>query len=981
LFVLGGGSALALLFAAAPNAFGQDAASAPGVSEEIVVTGSHIARSTFNAPTPVNVVGDERMKALAIPNVADALNQIPSFRAITTPATSLFRVSGSIGGRSVDLRGLGPTRTLVLVDGKRMVPTSDNGTTDLNGIPSALVARSEIVTGGASAAYGADAVAGVVNLILDNKFTGVKSDLSAGVSGHGDAVNYFASVAGGQDFAGGRGHVIGALEYQNEQGVGPCYKRDFCKKFTNYYGNPGYIGGVSTNGLPANLVRDNVLFLENPTGVLLGTASGTTTKLQQLNNNTLAAALKGKQFSADGQSLVPFQFGQLNNGNFQIGGDSSIAELYGLGNVPLVTPTNHTSAFVHADFDVTDTITASVEGMFNHVMGGPVISTYFQVTPTAASAVNTLKLTTGQNGLGNPYINPAIRAQVLAADPTADALIVDVSKPETGDNVISRSRNDTTRIVLGLKGELVGDWKWDTSYEYGKTDGYVLVKHTRLAAIDNQALNAVTPPVGYTGPVYRTPTGAPVICNSSATNPADGCIPVNILGLNSVSGAAIDKYYKDEWQTRDITQHAFAANVNGTIVQGWAGPISGAVGAEWREDSAEGSVDALTAAGLFAAPQVTALPKVLRDVTEGYVETSIPLLTDLPFAKNLTIDAAKRWTHYSTSGDASAWKAGLVYEPDEQVLVRLTQSSDIRAPTAAELNPNSIRTNLPLADPFDGNAQHLVVTVNGGNPNLNLEEADTRTGGIVLKPNFIPGLRLSSDYYLIKVSQAIDTLSASTIMSACFQQNLLCNLITFTGAPKASQVATVFANFQNLSTLRAEGVEMVANYSFKGLGGDVDLSLNGNYIMDLRSIGATGLVTKLDGVTGNAGSLTNILGVPQYKLDAVATYSRDNWSLTAHGRYVPESILDPTKIGPDDSRYNINLSNSVETNRVDSRFYLDLSGTISPTAKIFGAKMQIYGAVNNVFDTEEPDQLRLFGNPLQYDVVGRAFRLGVRSNW
>jgi hypothetical protein len=218
-------------------------------------------------------------------------------------------------------------------------------------------------------------------------------------------------------------------------------------------------------------------------------------------------------------------------------------------------------------------------------------------------------------------------------------------------------------------------------------------------------------------------------------------------------------------------------------------------------------------------------------------------------------------------------------------------------------------------------------------------------------------------------------------MSACFQQNLLCNLITFTGAPKASQVATVFANFQNLSTLRAEGVEMVANYSFKGLGGDVDLSLNGNYIMDLRSIGATGLVTKLDGVTGNAGSLTNILGVPQYKLDAVATYSRDNWSLTAHGRYVPESILDPTKIGPDDSRYNINLSNSVETNRVDSRFYLDLSGTISPTAKIFGAKMQIYGAVNNVFDTEEPDQLRLFGNPLQYDVVGRAFRLGVRSNW
>ncbi len=635
---------------------------------------------------------------------------------------------------------------------------------------------------------------------------------------------------------------------------------------------------------------------------------------------------------------------------------------------------------MHADYDVTDHIQASAELMFSHVIGGPVRSTYYQITPTAAG-VSTLKLTGGPDNMGNPYISPAIRAQIAAADPTIDALLVDVSKTETGDNVIARSRNDTTRIVLGLKGDLVKDWKWDVSYEYGKTDGYVLSKHTRLAAIDNQAINAVTPPAGYTGPIYQTPTGAPVICNSSVTNPADGCIPVNLLGANSISPAAIAKYYGDEWQTRDIGQNAFAANLGGTIWEGWAGPIGGAIGAEYREDSAEGSIDPLTAAGVFAAPQVTALPKIDRNVKEAYIETSIPLLRDVPFAKNLTIDGSKRWTNYSTSGDASEWKAGLVYEPDDQVLLRLTQSSDIRAPTAAELNPNTIQTNLPLADPFVGNSQHIVATINGGNPNLNLEEAVTRTGGVVVKPHFIPGLRLSSDYYLIKVGQAIDALSASTIMTACFQQNLLCNLITFSGAPKASQVSTVFANFQNLSTLRAEGVELVADYNFDALGGNFDLNVNGNYIMDLRSVGATGLITKLDGVTGNAGSLTNILGVPQYKIDAVATYSRDNWSLTAHGRYIPESILDPTKIGPDDARYNINLPNSVEENRVDSRFYLDLSGTISPTAKIFGAKMQIYGAVNNVFDTEEPDQLRLFGNPLQYDPVGRAFRLGIRSNW
>jgi hypothetical protein len=234
---------------------------------------------------------------------------------------------------------------------------------------------------------------------------------------------------------------------------------------------------------------------------------------------------------------------------------------------------------------------------------------------------------------------------------------------------------------------------------------------------------------------------------------------------------------------------------------------------------------------------------------------------------------------------------------------------------------------------------------------------------------------------LIKVGAAIDAVSPQAILTTCFSQNLLCDLVTFSGAYRASQVNEVRSLSLNLSKLRAEGVELVAGYSFAGLGGDIDLSLNGNYIMDLRGIGATGAVTRADGITGNAGTLTSILGVPQYKLDALATYSRDNWSITAHGRYIPESWGDYTKIGPDDARYNINLPNSIDENRIDSRFYLDLSGSISPEAKMFGAKMQVYGSITNVLDTEEPDQLRLFGNPLQYDPIGRAFRVGIRSNW
>jgi hypothetical protein len=159
------------------------------------------------------------------------------------------------------------------------------------------------------------------------------------------------------------------------------------------------------------------------------------------------------------------------------------------------------------------------------------------------------------------------------------------------------------------------------------------------------------------------------------------------------------------------------------------------------------------------------------------------------------------------------------------------------------------------------------------------------------------------------------------------------------------------------------------------------MSLNGNYVIDLRGVGATGAVARLDGVTGNFGNITNITGVPQYKLDGVLTYSRGNWSVTTQGRYVPEGILDPTKVGPEDDGYRVNLPNSISTNRVDSRFYMNLAATYSPEAPIFGGKMQVYGSVNNVFDTEEPEQLRTFGNPLQFDPIGRAFRLGVRANW
>ena len=646
------------------------------------------------------------------------------------------------------------------------------------------------------------------------------------------------------------------------------------------------------------------------------------------------------------------------------GGDPSVDTLYGFGEVPLVTKSSHLSVMTHAIYEVTDDIEVFGEFLFSNVRGGPVRSSVLTEAPA------NLKI-------DNPYITPEVRAQILAANPNITSINVNVAKPETGDQLIGVSSNDIWRIATGAKGSIFSEWNWDIAYTHGETHSRTNVKSARLRAVDGEAINAITPPAGYTGRVFTTPTGAPVICASSVANPANGCIPVNILGLNSISPEARAKYFVNEFQTRVIKQDTFAANLRGSLVDLWAGPLAVAIGGEYRVDSARGVTDPVTLSGAIANGVTTALPLVRRKVLEGYLEASLPLLKDSPLGQSMTVDGAIRRTHYNSFGNATTWKAGLVYSPTSDILARVTKSRDIRAPTAFESNPNSTTVLLPLNDPFSGNT-HNLSNIQGGNANLELEKADTFTAGVVLTPTFLPRFRASVDYYNIQVSGAIDTLSAPTILTACFQQDLLCNLITFSGANKASQAAIVYSNFQNLSEVVAKGLEFVGEYSIPDvLGGDVSLQVNANYILKLQSTGATGLVTQLKGVTGNAGSLTNVQGVPDYKIDAVVTYARPSWSITAHGRYIPKSTLDPTKIGPDDSRYSIDLPNSVNINTVSPVFYLDLSGSV----KVGSDGTEIYGSVSNVFDKYPPAELRFFGNPLHYDVVGRAYRVGIRAKF
>ncbi|WP_250890503.1 TonB-dependent receptor plug domain-containing protein [Sphingobium nicotianae] len=970
--------ALATVVHAAPAVAQQGDAAPAGdaasdaADRDIIVTGSRLGRTGYDAPTPVNVVGAERMNNLAISNVADALNQIPSFRAMSTPQMNSFRISGNIGARTLDLRGLGATRTLTLVDGRRFVASADNGTVDVNSIPSILVQRAEVVTGGASAAYGADAVAGVVNLILDSKLNGIKADMNSGISQRGDARTFYAGLAGGTDFAGGRGHVIAGIEYSREWGMGACEVRSWCAKYTNYVPNPGYntTTKTSTNGLPATLVLDHVRFLYNENGILSGATKpngtgGTTTLGQQVLNvgaTSLPNALRNKQFDSNG-NLVDYQIGSLLSGLFQQKEfDSTQPYLVGLSPTTLMVPTRHVSSMVHANYDLTDTIQLSGEFMYAHVVGGPAVSTPPLDGPATID-------------INNPYISAATRATILAADPAITKLLVNHSAvTSVGPSNVATTTIDTYRAAIGLKGEIGTGWNWDIYYTYGRVKSRIDDVNNRLKEWNNaiDAVRVTGANVGTSGLAIGS-----IVCRTTLTAPANGCIPINLFGPGGVSQAAAARYMVPEWQTRTYQQHVVALNLRGSPFSTWAGEVKVAIGGEYRRDTAVGYTDANTLAGNFISAQTTALPFTKTTVAEGYFEAGVPLLKDSALGKSLDVDGAIRFSHYEPFGDATTWKVGLVYTPVSELTFRVTRSRDVRAPTAQESSPNSTTIQLPLPDPFvGGNTNQFVVT--GGNPNLHLERANTFTAGIVFRPSFIRGLNLSVDYYDIKVDGAIDSLTGPAITTACKNQNLLCNLIQFN--PNGS-VNTIFSNFQNLSQLHAEGLELVADYRFPAFGGDIDLQLNANYVIDLKTIGATGLVTQLDNWTGNNGSVTNIQGVPAYKIDGIMTYSIGDWAFTWHHRYVPKGILDPTKIAPGDAGYDINNPNSVNINYVSARYYLDFAAKVKIADTRMGGAFEVYGNINNVFDKGQPAQLRLIGNALHFDSIGRAFKIGIRATF
>ncbi len=945
-------AALTALLASQP-AFAQDAneagdhsspaeASSPGTpdgveGEPIIVTGSRVERSGFTAPTPVTVVGAERLNSLGDSNVAQALNRLPAFRAQTTPMSQGYTQS-NLGSEILDLRALGAQRTLVLLDGRRVVPSTTQGTFDIGLIPNAIISRVEVVTGGASAAYGSDAVAGVVNLITDTRLNGIRASAEYGISDRGDNRQVKLSAAFGSDLLDGRGHFVLAGEYVDNNGVGDCFSRSWCSPdgLSNYNVTTNS-GGPGANGLPATVVGLVHNANMTPAGIINSTA------------------LRGTQFNADGSvSSDPFDFGinATPAALFMIGGDGANYFHRDLLISPLV---DRYSLYGNLDYDFSDTLSGFVQASYGSTSVTANSATGFDFGFTSISRENA-------------FLSDEL-AQLMD-DAGVTQFNMGKITSEAGPTETQADRS-TFRLATGLKGQLGGSWGWDAYYQYGETRNVQTSTNNKISANYTRAVDSVL--------VGDTP-----VCRSTLSDASNGCQPLNPFGVGNMSQAALKYAFGTGIASFRYRQHVLAANVRGEPFSTWAGPVSLATGVEYRRDTALGTTDAISAAGGFFTNNAAPIDGKI-EVVEGYAETVVPLAEHLPFADTLELNGAVRQTHYSrsnaanatTSVDATTWKIGGVWAPVEPVRFRVTRSRDIRAPNMVELF-SGLGAGLTFIQDSVTSQAYNVRTLTGGNPSLAPEKADTLTAGVVLTPprEWLGNLRFSVDYYDIDLDGAIAQLGGQLIVDRCIAGSAeYCGLVTRDGA---GGLLTAIENRNlNLDAIKAKGFDFDLDYTVDlASAGSLNFRALATHVIDLTTIDSTGMVTDRAGQNGAPAS--QLSGMPNWTVDLTLTYENGPVTFMIQTHSLTGGAYNVQQIGPEDEGYSVDLSNSISDNYVEGRTYVNLAGSYDLTDAV-----QLFGSVTNLFDASPPVAPSSVGsyNPVLYDPVGRRYNIGVRATF
>ncbi len=967
-------------FLASPS-FAQAAPPSASVEtpETIVVTGSRIARPDLEQASPVAVISQEEFKLQGTLNVENVLNDLPQVVAASTGTSN--NPGGGIA--TVDLRGLGTQRTLVLVDGRRYVSYDVNQVVDLNTIPSALIERVDVVTGGRSAVYGSDAIAGVVNFVMRHDFEGAEFNSNYELSSRGDGSRFDINGVIGTNFADGRGNVTMFVDYSKRKSIFAGQRAFALNALQDNQDGTAIFGGSSS----VSQGRVNIPGL----GVAAGTGN---------NNNDFAAGAAGATLSPYVAATDAYNYAPINY---------------------LQVPQERFLFSAQGEYEVSEAFRPYFQTQFinNRVPQQLAATPISNGTPFRGGAIGTIQLQ-----VNSPFFSTATQAAFRALDATqttggtaqAPAVANDgyVNVPNFGFRTVGigprvvRDNRDAYRFVTGIKGDVGGGWSYDGYYMYAHTDnsqrqeGNVSITNF-LAATRTAFLNPATGAVSAL-PIAGVAGGGTLVC-SDATSRASGCVPANLFGNGNLSTAAANYLAIGATNLeRYTTQVASVAITNSDLVDLGAGGVGLAIGAEYRSESGSVIPDTFLATGNVAGFNPGNPTGGRYDVREAFAELNVPIFAEQPFAYKLELNGAARYSHYSNSpGNVFTWTAGGQYAPIKDVTFRGQYARAIRGPSvnelflgntvtfvggseycntaaaaaAGQLRDACLATGVPAARIGDPtlSATANPTTFFGGNAALKEERSKTWSVGGVFSPGFLPGFSVTADYFDIKIDGYIATAGTENVLSACFQQFIsnYCSAVTRDPTGDLQGINDTVANTGGLKT---RGIDVSAGYRMKlgaSLFGEetgLSFNFNGTRTLEYTYVPVVGLPI----VNECEGKFGAVCGepLPKWKHSLRTTLTAGAFTGSVQWRYFGS-------VNDDDPTTTYFLEHAKAQNYFDLTAAFDVADHFT-----------ISGGVDNVFDKKPPlsASVQQFGNgeqsntyPSSYDVLGRFFHVGVTAKF
>jgi len=925
--------------------------------QEVVVTGSRLG-ANFVAPTPVTTVSAEQLSQVSPNDIATGLAQIPALNdsVLSSQAATASAATGTNGQSLLNLRGLGVNRTLVLLDGQRLGTTNVADSVDINMIPQSLLKSVDIVTGGASASYGSDAVAGVVNFILDTRFQGLKADVSAGTTTYGDATNGNVELAFGKAFSDSLRLIVGA-NFFKEGGIGILDTgRDWHDDPTVAYPNP--VGGT----LPSTIVEPDARASNGTYGGLITGVQGCAT--------AACKALVGQQFGAGGV-LEPFAVGADAGSTFASGGEGATVN-YGLS--PEIDREN---LLMHSEWDANSNLTFFTEGIFAR--------TKTDYEGQYSSMTSTTQYTIFPN---NAFLPPALQ-NFFAANPTAASFTLGRVDTDLGPQDVD-TLTEVGRFSVGAKGTINDRWSFDASLG----EQYTINDLDVLEPIDRNTYAAVNAVIN--------PATGKAACASTLLGLDPTCVPANLFGPGAIGAAAANYIDGDNRGDTVFRQTSFESNLRGDLgdnITLGAGPISVATGLDFRHDIADRHVDELSDTDI-SCTDVAGCPKAYAgrygayyfynptpfygwtSATEGYAEIGVPLLKNVPGAKSLSLDLAGRVTDYNLSGFQDSWKLGMQWAQNDSFMIRSTASQDIRAPDVLELfNPGSVTLASDIFPSSSANPQYQVGGLNlaKGNTALQPEIAHTDTAGIVFTPTFLEGFQTSVDYYKIEIAHAIEQLTFQGIIDGCAAGNkTYCGLISLDGVPVTTTGGIVTTTTgllvteptENVGSEKVAGLDWESDYTHHFLGGTFSSRLVANYLLEENLPSAITGCTHTN-LIGAIGGCLGANGYPRWRGTVSAQYAIGRVSGLVQERLIDSGRADPWDV----------VGTTITSNAVPMIEYTDLNLSYIMG---FHDRGRIYLSVTNLFNRDPPVTITVAHQSVDptsfdvYDVLGRRFVLGYR---